>query len=84
MKGPAIVCLEKKAQREQPGLFSRFQRRNTVNETEAIAVPELSEDGPLYAELPTAPSKRLRIQMIPYYAWNNRGEPEMSIWLPLR
>jgi DUF1680 family protein len=24
------------------------------------------------------------IRMIPYYAWNNRGPVDMSVWLPLR
>jgi DUF1680 family protein len=26
----------------------------------------------------------VKIQLIPYYAWNNRGEPQMAVWLPLR
>jgi uncharacterized protein len=27
--------------------------------------------------------KILRIKLIPYYAWDNRGHSEMTIWLPL-
>ena len=25
----------------------------------------------------------LRIQLIPYFAWGNRGKSEMSVWMPL-
>ena len=26
----------------------------------------------------------LDIRLIPYYAWNNRGVDEMTVWLPRR
>jgi len=28
-------------------------------------------------------SEALGIKLIPYYAWNNRGTPDMTVWLPL-
>jgi len=55
-----------------------------VLQTEAWAMMELSAAGPLYGELPAAEPQRVKIQLIPYYAWNNRGEPQMAVWLPLR
>jgi DUF1680 family protein len=36
----------------------------------------------LYKELNTA-SKPVTIQLIPYYAWANRGRADMAVWLPL-
>lgn len=36
-----------------------------------------------YSELTSAEPRQVNIRLIPYYAWNNRGEPEMSVWLPL-
>lgn len=38
----------------------------------------------LYHEVdPQAPTP-IQISLIPYYAWDNRGDTEMSVWLPLR
>jgi len=36
----------------------------------------------LYKELNTA-SKPIIIKLIPYYAWANRGQTDMTVWLPL-
>ena len=41
------------------------------------------EEGPLYQELPAGEPRNVRIRMIPYFAWNNRGEPKMTVWIPL-
>lgn len=37
----------------------------------------------LYFELKQNDKQKLEVQLIPYFAWNNRGEPEMNVWLPL-
>ncbi len=52
--------------------------------TRALALPALDPDGPLYQELPQGEIKTIPVRLIPYYAWNNRGEPQMSIWLTLQ
>ena len=31
----------------------------------------------------THPGITVEFTAIPYYAWDNRGESEMSVWLPL-
>ncbi len=36
----------------------------------------------LYKELDTT-SKPISIKLIPYYAWANRGQTDMTVWLPL-
>jgi hypothetical protein len=97
-RGPIVYCLESVDLPEgvrvsqvrlprQPEWTVRheagFLGGITVLETQAWAFAGLSEDGPLYAELPAAAAKRLRIQMIPYYAWNNREQPQMTVWVPL-
>ncbi|MCH4192655.1 MAG: glycoside hydrolase family 127 protein [Butyrivibrio sp.] len=38
----------------------------------------------LYERLKVNGVKRVRIRMIPYYAWDNRGFGEMKVFLPLR
>ena len=38
----------------------------------------------LYRELAKSPDTKVRIRLIPYYAWDNRGIDDMSLWLPLK
>jgi DUF1680 family protein len=38
----------------------------------------------LYSPIETEFKKTIKIQMIPYYAWNNRGIGEMEVWIPRR
>jgi DUF1680 family protein len=41
--------------------------------------------GELYREATEATSlKPIEIKLVPYYAWGNRGDTEMSVWLPVR
>lgn len=37
----------------------------------------------LYQPLRETKAAPIQIQLIPYYAWNNRGTTEMSVWLPV-
>ena len=37
----------------------------------------------LYRELRPVKNKNTKIRLIPYYAWDNRGIDDMSLWLPL-
>ncbi len=37
----------------------------------------------LYRPRQTPAAKPVPTRLIPYYAWSNRGESEMSVWLPL-
>jgi hypothetical protein len=76
------ICLPRDAEwttRPEPDLLGGV----TVLETEALAVPQLDPQGPLYQELPTGEPCPVPIRMIPYFAWNNRGEPQMTVWIPL-
>ncbi len=40
--------------------------------------------GDLYREISSRPSQYTNIKLIPYYAWSNRGESEMTVWMPLQ
>jgi hypothetical protein len=55
----------------------------TVLETDALVVPGHDGSSTLYQELKDQTPRKIQIRLIPYYAWNNRGEPSMSIWMPL-
>jgi uncharacterized protein len=53
----------------------------------AIADPDWSSgsyDSPmLYKEYVASEPRPLQLKLIPYHAWANRGEPNMTVWLPL-
>ena len=37
----------------------------------------------LYREITTTEPRRVKVRMVPYFCWDNRGLTEMSIWLPV-
>jgi len=37
----------------------------------------------LYRPVSSNPSITVPVRLIPYYAWNNRGKGDMSVWIPL-
>lgn len=55
-----------------------------VLKTDAFALPTREVTAGLYRRVPAGSLKPQPIQLIPYYAWNNRGSVDMSVWLPLR
>ncbi len=40
--------------------------------------------GELYRPVTPAAPRAVTIKAVPYYAWGNRGDTEMSVWLPAR
>ena len=56
----------------------------TVLEGEAVLVNnEKWDNQTLYREVHPTVKKKVKIRLIPYYAWDNRGIQDMSLWLPL-
>ena len=97
-RGPIVYCLEsvdlpedvrfddvhipreaKWLARHEPKLLGGV----TVLETEAVVAKTYDGSTGLYGDLILEQPHHIKIQLIPYYAWNNRGEPKMSVWLPL-
>jgi DUF1680 family protein len=54
-----------------------------VLEGEACRMPEGKWDSQLYRSLSSDAGEAVQIALIPYYAWNNRGVTEMTVWMPL-
>jgi DUF1680 family protein len=52
-------------------------------EGEAKLVNEKDWKNELYREVSKYDPKPIRVRLIPYYAWGNRGHSEMSVWMPL-
>ncbi|MCC5024761.1 MAG: glycoside hydrolase family 127 protein [Candidatus Synoicihabitans palmerolidicus] len=40
--------------------------------------------GQLYREVGPARTEPIALKLVPYYAWGNRGDTEMNVWLPIR
>lgn len=56
----------------------------TALEGEAVLVNQEKWDNQtLYREIRPITPKKVKIRLIPYYAWDNRGIQDMSLWLPL-
>lgn len=53
----------------------------TVLECEARALPPVDDPKSLYRRARSGGTP-VRLRMIPYYAWCNRGPGDMSVWLP--
>jgi uncharacterized protein len=56
----------------------------TVLTGTAERIPALRGDASLYRPLPSGKPEGIRVTLIPYYAWDNRGQSAMSVWLPVR
>jgi DUF1680 family protein len=98
-RGPIVYCLESNDVQgnvdfEQIAIdagaeFEPEYRREllggvTVLKTTAkvMARPQSTIIGQ-YVDITERDSTQVKVELIPYYAWNNREEPKMSVWLPL-
>jgi DUF1680 family protein len=100
MRGPIVYCLESidlpegvafediylpgdaewKVRREPDLLGGAAMLR-----TEALVIEKTAgQDIGGYRHVSGVQGRRVGISMIPYYAWNNREEPKMTVWLPVR
>ena len=99
MRGPVVYCLEsidlpadvrlldvriprdaKLVARKADDLLGGV----VVIEGTAIAQSSGDWSGQLYREFSSSSVEReIPLKLIPYYAWDNRGSSEMSVWLPL-
>jgi len=54
----------------------------TVLEGEVQRIKGPEWQGRLYQTIGEEAARRLPVRLIPYFAWNNRGAVEMTVWLP--
>ena len=99
MRGPIVYCLEGQdiAQGLRindialPANIQLTEKKITMEGHEMIALEGdaiIVNNKPwnnqtLYRELRPTGKQKVRIRLIPYYAWDNRGIDDMSLWLPL-
>lgn len=97
-RGPVVYCLESPDVPKETRIFeykipaditlkpvkTRFAESNIVAlEGTLLKKNESSWKNTLYREIPDSKPETATIQLIPYYAWDNRGKSEMTVWIPL-
>jgi DUF1680 family protein len=50
---------------------------------EALMFPKLGWEDTLYRPIGEKKGEPVSVQLIPYYAWANRGVHEMTVWMPV-
>lgn len=98
-RGPIVYCLESVDLPENVGIMdvavsSKAQFKNrflsellggvTILETEAHICAGDDWNEALYRRISPHEPTAVDIRMIPYYAWGNRRDCEMTVWIPLR
>ena len=95
-RGPVIYCLESNdlngvnidniaipADAEFTPVETTIEgSRMMALETEAVNRTEASWENTLYREI-SKDKNTVKIRLIPYFAWGNRGDSEMTIWIPV-
>lgn len=96
-RGPIVYCLEGVDLPGDVRLLDVYIRGDTplevrgngapggVPSIEARGVVREAPDftGALYRPLAGTGGREIDLKLIPYFAWDNRGASEMSVWLPL-
>ncbi|MGW8314682.1 MAG: aceric acid hydrolase [Bacteroidales bacterium] len=96
-RGPVVYCLESAGLPEEVPLSEVLipvtseatavpmkigEQEMAGLELEARVINDRDWDRTLYRRVDPVDTKKIRIRLIPYYAWGNRGEGDMSVWLP--
>ncbi len=99
MRGPIVYCLEGLDLPDDVSILDVYapddMRLTAKREDELLGgvmtlrgvarhITERNGSNALYLEAGNEQESELAITMIPYYAWNNRGVNEMTVWLPRR
>ena len=99
MRGPIVYCLEGQDIANGvrindiaiPANIQFTEKKITMEGHEMIALEgdalvtntQAWNNETLYRELSKSNSQKVHIRLIPYYAWDNRGIDDMTLWLPL-
>lgn len=96
MRGPVVYCMEEKDNGSDLHLYKicpEVPMKESTVTIDGKAFPALIAKGikqkaetgaSLYSEYQPVEYEDVEITLIPYYAWANRGENEMCVWLRVR
>ncbi|PWG80906.1 ATP-binding protein, partial [Pararcticibacter amylolyticus] len=98
-RGPVVYCLEAKDLPQNVKMFDVAIPSNaaftpkeiTVSnsnlvalEGEGILTGKKNWSNQLYREISQDKPEPVKIRLVPYYAWGNRGHSDMEVWIPVR
>jgi DUF1680 family protein len=97
MRGPILYCLESVDLPEGVKLLNvalpsdgTFTLVRDDSLAKAVALQchgfvfeEEPWSGTLYRDVTPTNGRRIPIRLVPYFAWDNRGPGEMTVWIPL-
>jgi DUF1680 family protein len=97
-RGPIDYCLEAKDMPAGKSIFdisipvhhNFVPKQINIHGSEILSLEGSAElinnsswNNQLYKEVTSKNPDLIQIRLIPYYAWNNRGHSEMTVWLPV-
>jgi DUF1680 family protein len=97
-RGPVVYCLESTDMLQNKSIFdvaipvkNDFVPHQTkidgstmlFLEGNANLIDHFGWNHQLYKEVSTKIEETIKIRLIPYYAWDNRGHSEMTVWMPV-
>jgi DUF1680 family protein len=97
MRGPLVYCLESVDLPGNVRLSDVYIPRNVKLKPKfdtkslggvtvlrgKLRVVQRDHGDELYRVMENVSGKNLKTRLIPYFAWNNRGETEMAVWIPV-
>ncbi len=95
MKGPVVYCAEEADNGKDLHLFRVLPKKPVEEDAvticgqtfprlkaEALKQRPSTNSDALYRKYQKPEYERVKLRLIPYFAWANRGENEMAVWLP--
>lgn len=97
-RGPLVYCLEStdlpknvditsiRIAKENPWKAIKMKigpQQITALETTAFVASPAKNKAALYYNLSDQSDRPVKIRLIPYYSWENRGRADMEVWMPL-
>jgi hypothetical protein len=97
VRGPILYCLESADLPEGVNLldvalpadvtFAMHRDASLANtvalQCDGFVYEDARWSGELYRDLASTKTRRIPVRLVPYFAWDNRGSGEMSVWIPL-
>ncbi len=99
MRGPIVYCIESEDLPPSVCIRDVFLHSDAVFEEEAgegslagltllrcigSRLLRLEDETVLYSEISPYAFEPIMLRLVPYYAWDNRSQGEMTVWLPIR